>query len=93
MLQTPSRAETEALSIELPKKIGLFVTQEQFAALVAANRDLRLERTPHGELIVNLLDGSVMHVSRFPKNNAPPKRWLMLAKRISISVCSFLSQS
>jgi Uma2 family endonuclease len=31
----------------------LYVTQEQFAALAAANRDLRLERTAQGELIVN----------------------------------------
>jgi len=31
----------------------LQVTQEQFIALVTANRDLRLERTATGELIVN----------------------------------------
>jgi Uma2 family endonuclease len=53
MVQTPGRKETETLLIELPKTIGLYVTQEQFAALAAANRDLRLERTALGELIVN----------------------------------------
>ena len=53
MVQTPASPETETLSIELPKTIGLLVTQEQFAALAAANRDLRLERSAQGELIVN----------------------------------------
>ncbi|MFP4103209.1 MAG: Uma2 family endonuclease, partial [Coleofasciculus sp.] len=51
MVQTPASRETETLSIELPKAIGLYVTQEQFAALAAANRDLRLERSAKGELI------------------------------------------
>ena len=51
MVQTPARPET--LSIELPRTIALSVTQEQFTALAAANPDLRLERTPQGELIVN----------------------------------------
>lgn len=53
MVQTPASREIETLSIELPKAIGLYVTQEQFAALAAANRDLRLERSAKGELIVN----------------------------------------
>lgn len=53
MVQTPTSPETDTLLIELPKSIGLLVTQEQFAALAAANRDLRLERTAQGELIVN----------------------------------------
>jgi Uma2 family endonuclease len=53
MVQTPTSPETGTLLIELPKSIGLLVTQEQFAALAAANRDLRLERTAQGELIVN----------------------------------------
>ena len=47
--QTP----TESLYLELPSAIALQVTQEQFEALAAANRDLRLERTSYGELIVN----------------------------------------
>jgi Uma2 family endonuclease len=49
----PPTNHNQTLSIELPKSIGLYVTQEQFAALAAANRDLRLERTARGELIVN----------------------------------------
>jgi Uma2 family endonuclease len=53
MVQTPTHPETETLLIELPKAIGLYVTLEQFAALAAVNRDLRLERTAQGELIVN----------------------------------------
>lgn len=53
MVQTPASPENQTLSIELPKTIGLVVTQEQFAAISAANRDLRLERTALGELIVN----------------------------------------
>lgn len=53
MVQTPASSENQTLLIELPKSIGLYVTQEQFAALATANRDLRLERTAQGELIVN----------------------------------------
>jgi len=51
MIQIPPRPET--LSLELPNSITLKVTQEQFEALAVANRDLRLERTAEGELIVN----------------------------------------
>ncbi len=51
MVQTPTQPET--LSLELPSAIALHVTQEQFEALSAANRDLRLERTAQGELVVN----------------------------------------
>ncbi len=56
MVQTPpTRPETEieTLSIKLPKGITLHVTQEQFFALAVVNRDLRLERTAQGELVVN----------------------------------------
>ncbi len=49
MVQTPPKP----LSIELPETIALFVTQEQFAALAAVNREVRMERTAKGELIVN----------------------------------------
>lgn len=45
------------LSICLPE-IPLTVTPEQFAAIAAENRDLRLERTANGELIVNPPTGS-----------------------------------
>ncbi len=53
MVQTSINPETETLLLELPKTIGLYVTQEQFLALSAANRDLKLERNAKGELIVN----------------------------------------
>ena len=49
--QTPTPSET--LFLELPSGIALHVTQEQFNALAVANRDLKLERTAEGELIVN----------------------------------------
>ncbi|KOP24499.1 hypothetical protein AMR41_20430 [Hapalosiphon sp. MRB220] len=52
MLQTPA-FENQTLLLNLPLSIGLYVTQEQFAALAAANRDLKLERNARGELIVN----------------------------------------
>ena len=51
MVQTSTKPET--ISIELPSAIALHVTPEQFEALAVANRDLRLERTAQGELIVN----------------------------------------
>ncbi len=53
MVQTAPIPETTTLSIELPKSITLYVNQEQFTALAAVNRDVRLERTAQGELIVN----------------------------------------
>jgi Uma2 family endonuclease len=53
MVQTPGNIENQTLPMELPSSIGLYVTQEQFAALAAVNRDLKLERTAQGELIVN----------------------------------------
>ncbi len=51
MVQTSSQPET--LFLELPSAIALHVTQDQFEALSTANRDLKLERTAAGELIVN----------------------------------------
>jgi Uma2 family endonuclease len=51
MIQTPTHSET--LLIELPRTIALSVTQEQFTTLATLNRDLQLERTSQGELIVN----------------------------------------
>jgi Uma2 family endonuclease len=51
MVQTPPQPET--LLLELPRSLKLHVTQEQFEALAASNRDLPLERTAKGELIVN----------------------------------------
>jgi Uma2 family endonuclease len=53
MVKTPPQAQTETLLLQLPHTIKLWVTPEQFAALAAVNRDIRLERTSRGELIVN----------------------------------------
>ena len=52
MVNTPTFAE-ETFLLELPKTLSLYVTQEQFTILSQANRDLKLERTATGELIVN----------------------------------------
>ena len=54
MVQAPAKL----LSLQLPPQLALRVTPEQFAALAAANRELRLERTATGELIVNPPTGS-----------------------------------
>ena len=53
MLMIRTLPHPETLSLQLPNAIALQVTQEQFEALANANRDLRLERTAAGELIVN----------------------------------------
>ncbi|MEB3882432.1 Uma2 family endonuclease [Lyngbya sp. CCY1209] len=53
MVRTNTKPETETLSLNLPKKIRLHVTQEQFTDLASTNPELRLERTAKGELIVN----------------------------------------
>jgi len=45
--------DTERLALTLPRDLTLQVTPEQFATLAANNRELRLERTAQGELIVN----------------------------------------
>ncbi|NEQ46890.1 MAG: Uma2 family endonuclease [Leptolyngbya sp. SIOISBB] len=50
--------QLQPLSLQLPHEVMLKVTSEQFAVLAAANRDLRLERTATGELIVNPPAGS-----------------------------------
>ncbi|MGF1515464.1 MAG: Uma2 family endonuclease [Elainellaceae cyanobacterium] len=45
--------QLKSLSLQLPSDVALRVTPEQFAALAAANRELRFERSRTGELIVN----------------------------------------
>ena len=42
----------KTIALELPETIALSVTPEQFEALAVTNRDLRLERSANGELIV-----------------------------------------
>jgi Uma2 family endonuclease len=56
MVQSPPRSHL--LSLQLPRELALKVTPAQFAALAAANRELTLERTATGELIVNPPAGS-----------------------------------
>lgn len=53
MVQTPTKPETDTLLLTYPRSLKLYVTPEQFAALAASNRELRMERTATGELIVN----------------------------------------
>ncbi|MGB3191609.1 MAG: Uma2 family endonuclease [Limnoraphis sp.] len=53
MVQTPAQSQTETLLLNLPKTLKLYVTPEQFTVLAASNRELQLERTSLGELIVN----------------------------------------
>jgi Uma2 family endonuclease len=50
MTQTQSSA---ALAVNIPLTLTLTVTHEQFVELAIANRELQLERTATGELIVN----------------------------------------
>lgn len=56
MVQAPS--QPKQLLLQLPTEVDLQVTPEQFVVLTAANRDLRLERTATGNLIVNPPTGS-----------------------------------
>ncbi|MGC9528592.1 MAG: Uma2 family endonuclease, partial [Limnospira sp.] len=46
-------SQSKPLLLQIPDEVALQVTPEQFAVLAAANRDLKLERTATGELIVN----------------------------------------
>ncbi|MEB3268684.1 MAG: Uma2 family endonuclease [Leptolyngbya sp.] len=46
-------AQAQFSMLTVPSDVALQVTPAQFAALVVANRDLRLERTATGHLIVN----------------------------------------
>ncbi|MEM8641486.1 MAG: Uma2 family endonuclease [Cyanobacteria bacterium P01_G01_bin.54] len=56
MVQAPS--QPQSFLLQLPPALTLHVTPEQFVALAAINRDLRLERTATGTLIVNPPTGS-----------------------------------
>ena len=48
-----SFSKPKLLLLQVPNKLALQVSKEQFVALAGANRDLRLERSATGELIVN----------------------------------------
>ncbi|UAJ72167.1 Uma2 family endonuclease [Synechocystis sp. PCC 7339] len=54
----PTLDRQQLVSLNLPDQVSLQVTPEQFAQLAIANRDLRLERTATGALIVNPPTGS-----------------------------------
>ena len=56
MVRSPTKLEIH--SLEVPDTLKLQVTPEQFEQLAIVNRDLRLERTSNGELIVNPPTGS-----------------------------------
>lgn len=43
----------QPLTFEVPSDLTFYVTFEEFAAIAAVNRDLRLERNVEGKLIVN----------------------------------------
>jgi Uma2 family endonuclease len=49
---------SQAIAVNIPPTLILTVTHEQFAQLALANRDLQLERTATGELIVMPPTGS-----------------------------------
>ncbi|MEM8642373.1 MAG: Uma2 family endonuclease [Cyanobacteria bacterium P01_G01_bin.54] len=57
MVQAP--LPTKPLLLQIPEQLILQVTPEQFAELAAANRELRLERTATGELIVTPPTGGI----------------------------------
>ncbi|NES71364.1 MAG: Uma2 family endonuclease, partial [Okeania sp. SIO2D1] len=42
----------QTIAVNIPKKINLKITHEQFVELAKFNRDLQLERTAKGKLIV-----------------------------------------
>jgi len=48
----------QTIAINIPKEINLKITYEQFLELALVNRDLQLERTATGELIVMAPTGS-----------------------------------
>lgn len=49
---------SQTLAVNIPRTLTLTVTHEQFVHLALANRDLQLERTATGELIVMPPTGS-----------------------------------
>ncbi len=49
---------SQTIAVNIPKKINLKISHEQFIELALVNRDLQLERTATGELIVMAPTGS-----------------------------------
>ena len=52
----------QTIAVNIPKEINLKITHEQFVELALVNRDLQLERTAKGELIVMAPTGSVTEI-------------------------------
>ncbi|MDY7002512.1 MAG: Uma2 family endonuclease [Cyanobacteriota bacterium] len=48
----------QTIAVNIPKEINLKITHEQFVELALVNRDLQLERTAKGELIIMAPTGS-----------------------------------
>ncbi|MGD1698315.1 Uma2 family endonuclease [Dapis sp. BLCC M229] len=48
----------QTIAVNIPKEINLKITHEQFVELALVNRDLQLERTATGELIIMAPTGS-----------------------------------
>lgn len=53
MVHPPATSPPETLSLQIPATLRLHVTPDQFVALATRNRELQLERTAQGELLVN----------------------------------------
>ncbi|MDZ8260446.1 Uma2 family endonuclease [Nostoc sp. ChiQUE01b] len=53
-----TQAKSQTLAVNIPSTLTLTLTHEQFIELALANRDLQLERTATGELIVMPPTGS-----------------------------------
>ena len=51
-------SSSQTIAVNIPSTLILSITHEQFVQLALANRDLQLERTPMGELIVMPPTGS-----------------------------------
>ncbi len=53
MVQVSLHPVAKKVSLDVPETVGLKVSREHFLVLAAANKEVRLERTAEGELIVN----------------------------------------
>lgn len=53
MVQVSLHPVAKKVSLDVPGTVGLKVSREHFLVLAAANKEVRLERTAEGELVVN----------------------------------------
>jgi len=68
MVQAIEKSAKAIVSLDIPLGLTPVVTLEQFATLVAANSELRLERTANGELIIMPPTGSGTGFRNFDLN-------------------------